>query len=357
MNSSNNTEGNSHAGARFGKHLSREEIQRLREGKAGREGLDDFDRDALEGWEKASGGIELMQVTDRKYLPKSRWMYYIGGALAVVLVAVWFLLPQQQQAKPQQARAAKTTVDKSDVVIAQDIQQLEELSEDLQIKPQQVVSNFREKQEEQEQKAVAAPSGPLEEEPVILPPKEIPVYSSKPKVTIGKETAKEVYLVGFKLIDYRAYRSRPAIPTEQMTLSGTPADQEESEIRHDDPAWRTIDIPYHDYLRQTMEQFKAGKFKQTLSRSNSILESYPDDINALFYGGLCYYNLNQMDLAINAFQQVISNQFNNFDEEALWYLANAYDLKNDKAKARELFQAIAGQKGYYAKQAEKMLKK
>ncbi len=354
MNSSNNTESNS-AGAPFGKHLSREEISALqKQQNVIPEGLDDFDKDALQGWQKASAGMELMQPIDRRFMTKSKLGYYIAGALVLALIGLFFLFPARQP-KPNIAQTQKVTVNKSDVVISEDIKKLEELPEELQITPQQMVSNFKSKQQEQEQ--TAANPDPDDDEVFMLPLKKIQLYSSKPKLTIEKEMAKEIYLSDLKLVDYRAYRTRPEIPSEQITFMGTSADQEKKQTLHDNPEWKSIDIPYHDYLSQTMEQFKAGNFKQALNRANAILEFYPNDINALFYGGLCYYNLSEMDQAVNAFQQVIANQFSNFDEEALWYLANAYDLKNDKVKAKELFQAIVAQKGYYAKQAEKMLRK
>lgn len=349
-----NSDNPNQAGSQFGKNLTREELSARRTAAPGR--LDDFDRDALEGWEKAASGMEIMRRADRRFLGRSRAPFVIGGGLLLLLIAVLLLVPGRKEQR-QVAVSPPVTVDKRDVVIEKDIEKLQELPAEMQIRPQQVVSNFKGKQQQKEDKQAAAEPGQPEEEQFILPLKKIQWYSNKPKLTIDRKWAKEVYLSDLKLVDYRSYRTRQEIPSEQMTMTGTPASQEQIGIRTDDQDWKAIDIPYHDYISQTMEQFKAGNFKQALNRTNFILKFYPDDINALFYGGLCYYNLNQADQAIVAFQRVISNPFSNFDEEALWYLANAYDLKNDKAKARELFQEIVLQKGYYAKQAEKNLRK
>jgi tetratricopeptide (TPR) repeat protein len=226
----------------------------------------------------------------------------------------------------------------------------------MQIKPEMVISNFKTKvQQKNNQNAQNQIEN--EEEYLTLPLKEIQPYSIKPKMTLDKKHAKEIYLNDFKLVDYRSYRSKPEIQSKQITLSGTPADEGAIASETENANWKSIDVPYHDYINQTVEQFKTGNFKQTLNRTQYILTFYPKDINALFYGGLCFYNLNEIDQAIESFQKVIANPFNNFDEEALWYLANAYDLKNDKVKAKELLQMIVSQKGYYAKQADKMLKK
>lgn len=357
MNSSNNTGKQSGAGSQFGKHLSREKINAARKDQPESKGLDDFEKDALEGWRKASAGTEmLMRNNDRKFMIPSRTPLWIA-AIVLLLAGIGFMM-YRQFSQPEFGPIKIVTVDKSDVVIPENIEKLEELPAGQQISPKQVVSNFKGKQQQQEEKQGASPSPAADEgETFVLPLKKVQVYANKPKLTIDRKWAKEVYLSGMKLVDYRTYRSRQEIPSEQRTMSGTPADQERTPMQLDDPEWQAIDIPYHDYISQTMEQFAAGNFKQALNRTNFVLKFYPDDINALFYGGLCYYNLNEADQAVNAFQRVISNPFSNFDEEALWYLANAYDLKNDKAKAREIFQEIVAQKGFYAKQAEKMLRK
>lgn len=358
MNSNNKLSDDTHFSR---KPLTREQIEEIRKGDASlaADEMDDFDKDAAQGWSKASAGMELMQPLDKKFLAKPATMYW--GIAAVLTCALAFFFLFQVNDHPKQKMAVNQpniTVDKSDVVLPKEIQQFEELPAELQIQPQHVVSNFKKKDEETEVLNVSHQAS--DEDIAALPLKQIqPPLSSKPNLLPTKKSAKEVYLSDFKLVDYRAYRSKPAIPSEQitLTLSGTPADMEKQEIAEDDPAWKIKDIPYHDYIRQTMEKFKSGNFKQTLNRTKSILGFYPDDINALFYGGLCYYNLSETDQAIDAFQKVIANPYNNFDEEAYWYLANAYDLKNEKTKARELFQQIANQKGYYAKQAEKMLRK
>ncbi len=339
-------------------HLTRSEIDAFRTNGSKVEStqLDEFEKDALEGWSKASQGTEKMRQLDQKYLRKSNRLIWFSGITFILLFVITFFNIKQENNQSKKTANKEVIVDKQDVVISKEIQKLEELPEHLQINPAVVVSNFKTKVQ---QIAIQNNQNQVEndEEYFTLPLKEIQPYSIKPKLTLDKKHAKEVYLNDFKLVDYRSYRSKPEIQSKQIILSGTPADDGNVESETDNPNWKSIDVPYHDYINQTVEQFKTGNFKQTLNRTQYILTFYPDDINALFYGGLCFYNLNEIDQAIESFQKVIANPFNNFDEEALWYLANAYDLKNDKAKAKELFQLISSQKGYYSKQADKMLKK
>lgn len=354
MNSSNKISDNTQYTR---KPLSRSQIENAGNHPEVNTTLDDFDKDALQGWQKASGGMELMKPLDKKFNARSTWLYATLTVLTLIVIGTFVFLKTDLNEKPSIAQHVnKKTIDKSDVIIPADIEAFQELPEDLQIKPKQIVSNFKEKSDNTAERPNVNAS-PDEEIQITLPLKKTQVNAGKQALTIEKKIAKEIYLSDFKLVDYRNYRSRNAIPSQQMELSGTPANQEKNEIAEDDISWKAIDIPYHNYIAQTMEQFNSGNFKQTLNRTKFILGFYPDDINALFYGGLCYYNLSEMNQAIDAFEKVVSNPFSNFDEEAFWYLANAYYLNSDKTKAKELFQAIVNQKGYYAKQAEKMLKK
>lgn len=338
--------------------LKRSEIEAFRANSSEREAtrLDEFEKDALEGWSKASQGTEKMRQLDQKYSRKSNKLIWFSGITLMILLAIAFFDVKQKGNQPEKIVKKEVVIDKQDIVISKEIQKLKELPENMQIKPEMVISNFKTKvQQNNNQNAQNQIEN--EEEYLTLPLKEIQPYSIKPKMTLDKKHAKEIYLNDFKLVDYRSYRSKPEIQSKQITLSGTPADEGAIASETENANWKSIDVPYHDYINQTVEQFKTGNFKQTLNRTQYILTFYPEDINALFYGGLCFYNLNEIDQAIESFQKVIANPFNNFDEEALWYLANAYDLKNDKVKAKELLQMIVSQKGYYAKQADKMLKK
>lgn len=318
---------------------------------------DDFDNDALEGWSKANENTGIMKNLDQRFNPKRPVFLWIVSAISIAVIG-FFIFTNDFTAKKIASKNASQkliTVDQRDVLLPKSIAKMENLPKNLQINPEKVVTQFQQKEESYANQQTTRVE--LEEE-FTLPTRKVQPSTSTPAFSIAKKKAKEIYLMDFKLIDYRAYRSKPELRTKQMTiLSGTSAGSGIEVETADESKWKTIDIPYHDYIQQTMDQFRLGNFKQTLSRTQYILENYPTDVNALFYGGLCYYNLNEIDQAIDAFNSVLNNPFGNFDEEAMWYLANAYELQQNKAKSREIFQSIVSQKGYYAKQAEKMLRK
>lgn len=318
---------------------------------------DDFEKDALEGWSKASENSRLMKNLDQRFNPKRPVFLWIVSAISIAVIGFFIFTNSSTEKKLSTKNAPQKliTVDQRDVMLPKSIAKMENLPKNLQINPEKVVTQFQQKEASYNNQQSSREE--LEEE-FTLPTRKVQPSTSTPAFSIAKKKAKEIYLMDFKLIDYRAYRIKPEIKTKQMTiLSGTSAGSGIELETADESKWKTIDIPYHDYIQQTMDQFRLGNFKQTLSRTQYILENYPTDVNALFYGGLCYYNLNEIDQAIEAFNSVLNNPFGNFDEEAMWYLANAYELQQNKTKSRELFQSIVAQKGYYAKQAEKMLRK
>ena len=179
------------------------------------------------------------------------------------------------------------------------------------------------------------------------------IKSEKEKVIISsRNLAKEIYLNDLKLIDYSSYRTDPVIKTKQVLLTGTPANLESEESEEIEAVWRTVDIPYNDYIDKTLRILNSGNYKKTLSRLETILKTYPEDINATFYRGFCLYNLGEYDAAIKNFQKCMNGKFNNFDEEAEWMTAQAYQLSGNTSQAITIFKSIISKNGYYAKQAK-----
>ena len=81
-----------------------------------------------------------------------------------------------------------------------------------------------------------------------------------------------------------------------------------------------------------------------------------DDVNALFYGGVCYFNENNTEKALDYFTRVIGNSNGSFYEEAKWYKGLTYLKKRDSDNARKLFAEIVSENGFYKEQAKEKLK-
>lgn len=316
---------------------------------------DPFEQDALDGWE-ASGltTSSAMGRMDKRFRLSSSTPYLLGSILAVaaIISAVFFLAPHESS--KQHRKQVQLSVEHSDAVITPSIDTMTELPESKQIH----IDAIRTTQQEIKSQPETTPITDVAEiPPVVLEPLKPGPIVSEQKVSTQRN-AKEIYLHDLKLIDYSQYRNNPEIKIEQIVLLGTTANYEtSSEMEMDaDPTIRIVPIPYVDYLDKTMSYVNKGKWKQSLQRLQLILETYPDDVNGHFYAGLCSYNLQQYEAAKQHFAMCLKLPYNNFNEEASWYLAQSLLANGEKPSAKELLIVIRDQRGYYSKQAESLLK-
>jgi hypothetical protein len=105
--------------------------------------LDEFEKDALEGWSKASEGTEKMNRLDKQYKSKTYRLIWFSGITLIVLLTIAFFNLNQDQNQAKKIAKKEITLDKQDVVFSKEIQKLKELPEHLLIKPEMVVSNFK----------------------------------------------------------------------------------------------------------------------------------------------------------------------------------------------------------------------
>jgi tetratricopeptide (TPR) repeat protein len=313
-----------------------------------------FESDALEGWSESGLGIESMKKLDRKF--SSFRKGYLAIALLtfvpITLIVLFFILPDEEKVNPiekELENRALVQIEKTDLIVPEKIEVMIELPLKEQIQVKQVIKDFKEQQEIKPESLQTEPVGQLNTKPI----EESVDRKPEKELLFGKE----IYLKDLKVLDYRSYRSKPSISVEQLILTGTPADKSEKQQNAEEEfTWKTIDIPYIDYLEKSMDLFSKGNNKKALTRYEEVLKVYPDDINALFYAGLCYYNLKDYSKAADYFLKCQLNTFANFNEEAQWYRARSVLASGNKEKAKELLREIVDLKGYYSKQAEKLLK-
>lgn len=313
---------------------------------------DDFEADALEGWSDNNLSFQSIQRADKKFMPSKKWMYILSSTVIILLVSGALFLFNDQETKSVKINSAKVetvVVEKTDLVLPEHIESMVELPVKEQIAIKTIVKDFN--QQLKEEQLPEKTASKIEQ----LPIKEI--EEPKHEAVLVKETlmGKEIYLSNLKLLDYRVYRSRPKITTKQMILTGTPANIGETTTTEEVPEWKDVEVPYIDYLEKTMEIFSKGQNKKALTRFVVILEEYPDDLNANFYSGLCYYNLKEFSNAQKVFAKCIDSKYLNFSEEAEWYLAKSLLADGKKSEAQSLFTKIANSTGYYSSQAKKIV--
>lgn len=327
---------------------------------------DSFDNDAMEGWEELSYDPSVMANLDKKFAPaKGLNIFKIAGGAALiasaVIVVIYFgvfrgssdpIIASQdmdQVEKPAPTKMQIIILDESDVSLPEPIKQMVQAPKAEQVQAKQISQEFQEiitfRIEKPQLPIVDLP----EVNPVLIP-------TPTPELVKEHRAAKEIYLHSMKLVDYRKYREKPQIKTKQLMLTGIPASMEDEYSEDEDPVWRDVDVPYIDYLDKSVNTFERGNYKKALSRFETILETYSDDVNANFYAGICLFNLREYNKAIIHFSKCVDGKFSNFDEEAQWMIAESYEKLGAKSKAKGLYETIAEENGFYANQAKDKLK-
>jgi TolA-binding protein len=317
---------------------------------------DDFDSDALEGWTSPGASGLSMKKLDQRFGKKFSYLTLSIGAISlmVVIVSILFIKKETENLDPttKTPQVGAISYEKTDIVLPESIEEMKELP----IKEQIQIKTIQKDFEEQKQLAVDKNDASPAQEITALPVKEIEETKAPDRTLRETLFGKEIYLNDLKVLDYRAYRSKPSIQTKQLELTGTPANQgEPSQENTEEFTWKNVDVPYIDYLEKSMEIFSRGNTKKALARFEEILKTYPDDLNALFYAGLCYYNLREFDKALVSFEKCGDSKYVNFSEEAEWYSAKSLLASGNKTEAQRLLVKIQNANGYYSAQAKKLL--
>lgn len=321
-----------------------------------KEASDPFEADAMEGWESLDYDMSAMKNLDKRFLKGSNWGWYLSSTIVVAVIVVGFIVlnsesstienenPEPKEKITTLLEGQEVAIDQTDVAMPDSINELNEAPKEQQVQIKKIQKEFK----DMEDSYLDNIRPKVEMLPLDI---QIQPNTAVPELIRLRKHAKEVYLHELKLIDYRSYRSKPTVKTQQFVLSGTPANMEgeESEPLSSEP--KEVEISYIEYLEKTMDRFSRGNYKNALTRFDVILNTYSDDVNANFYSGLCLFNLGQYETAIERFIVCTNSTYSNFDEEAQWMTALSYEKIGNSAKARSYFQKIIDQGGYYKKQA------
>lgn len=316
----------------------------------------DFDTDALEGWSSMNVTTTSLKQLDKKFIGKNyTGAIMILSSLVVITGSILIYFQFSSSAEIEEQYPITLSVEESDIIIPQTIDTLIEVHSSIVIQPKTIQKDFK-KAKELEEKNVESNVTPQSKEVQLsdLPLLKVDIPSEV--VSIKKINAKEVYYSDLKLIDFRKYRTADKIPVKTMVLTGLPANLESEESKTDEYEWKEIEISYDDYIKKSQSIFSNANYKKALLRYMTILDKYPTDDNALFYSGLCYYNLGQFQDAIDAFYKCLESQYSNFDEESEWFLAKSYAASGQTAKAKSIYEMIAVNGQFYSSQAKEVIK-
>lgn len=114
-------------------------------------------------------------------------------------------------------------------------------------------------------------------------------------------------------------------------------------------------VLYIGFMDEALRKFVRNDHKGCLEELRFLLQQYPDDVNALFYAGLCSYNLGMNERARTFLQRAATHAVDVFDEEATWYHALSLERLGETEAAQESFVRIVARNGFYAERAEERL--
>ncbi len=327
--------------------------------------LDDpFLKDAMDGFANNPQYIEEFdQVFKRKnpFKPKKSIAIRsltIIGVLAAAYIVTTILSPEENQDSEEivQVNDSDSLITMEVELIPQDIDTFEIQEPEELISSVEIIDNKNKIQETVDYDTTN------EFGPILIDENE--TYNldfeiiEEDKTLLKKERVPATFLYDMYVVDYRRIkREKTSVSYIKYELTGTSAELEGSDSQSENELIeKQVDIPYFEYLASSMEYFKDGYFKKALNRYKTILEQYEGDANALFYGGLCYYNLKKYDNAIEFFDQIEMNSLNAFKEEAKWYKAKCLLKLGSNNEAIIVLDEIISEGGFYVEDAMKAKK-
>ncbi|MEZ4757775.1 MAG: hypothetical protein R2817_13175 [Flavobacteriales bacterium] len=297
---------------------------------------------ALTAWEQAP------PVAPR--MPRARWPWVTGGAVLIALTAM-LLWPSEADVPPAAVPpttpaepAPRTVLLPELVVTAQELAVAEELPQaqqrghgpaDLHLSDATPVA----REEAPERLAERVPDS------AVLRPgmHAAPLRTARPVPRL-------LYLHDLKLAHPdELYRGAPLLPAPPQGVDASHADRQAQQQAQGKERYST----YEAFMSEALAHFTAGGHKACLQELQFLLQQYPDDVNALFYSGLCCFNLGLYDKALVRFDRTLAQPSVVFAEEAQWYRALTLQRVGRTEEARSALQRIAAGGGFYAAQAAK----
>ncbi len=122
---------------------------------------------------------------------------------------------------------------------------------------------------------------------------------------------------------------------------------------------RTVDSDATQLLmNRAQDNFLKGDFEAAIWYFNEVLENNADKVEADFYKGMSYMEIEQHKDASESFTRVIEHNDNLYIQKSEWFLAGCLLAMDETDRARRQLAMIASSSShFYSKDAAKMLKR
>jgi TolA-binding protein len=296
---------------------------------------DDFVMDALEGFSQEPNAWSGFEAADKKFFKthRNRRLVLSTVGLLVSLSLGWYFIPAAPTKNNPSIRREVIKIQAIRIHRPSDVKSMVAAAPDERITPLQVIEDLKSSTNTIEQKAEVL------ERIAHIPAAQVEFKRQKEQ-RLAIKMGRELYIKNFKVIDYRYYRKA------ERAAGAAVAENEMGE--------QELKIPYINLLNKSIEDFAQQDYKLALLHFDEILQTYPDDANALFYGAMCLFNLSEYNQAESRFLKLQNIPFANFSEEAEWYLLHVYQRTKKEAAFSGLRKTIIDQQGFYAQKAENL---
>ena len=317
--------------------------------------VDDFEKEAKEGWNESAELKSSLNRLDQKFRTKKS----IGGlslvAFSITAIIVLTLLVKSGTDKEVEKNTDPQVAEIINKTATPDLPKnktLEEKSNQLLIK--EVIKEQKAKKQNEAELSNTQSNEKVFFEIEKLPMKKIP-NANKPELSI-KRKIKEIYLHDFKLVDYSVIRKTGQVKVSKLEVTGTSANKEEIGQDSPDLLGQEKQVPYMSYLDKTMSHMSKGQFNEAISRFNIILQTFPEDVNAKFYLGFALYTSGDFENSAQYFLEGLHSSITNFDEECAWYYSLCLAKLNRLTEAKKIWNSISNSNSYYSLQASEKLR-
>ena len=331
---------------------------------------DSFLKDAMDGYAENPQAIQYFNQTLSGRF-NSRFKYWTIAVLSIALLVMTGLFFNQHSKLPQQEYITEGRLpiaEKNEQIKTENTSEIEVLPAAIEtLRTIQVAEQINTKRVKEDFAINDTYHAEAEEENdniVLIDPNNLLVDEELPEIIVAKKTQKKVvypyrYFYDMAVVDYGRFENREKLIHKTVyTLSGVDASFESESARNNQElVVKTVQVGYLTYLEETLYYFSKDRYKNALKRLNIISSHFKNDLNAMFYGGLCYYNLGEFDTALQEFNAILSLKQGPFTEEAQWYKAKTLLKLERNRAAKKLLAEIILVNGYYAEQAKELMAK
>jgi tetratricopeptide (TPR) repeat protein len=316
------------------------------------ENMDAFDQDAKDGFSSVVGADSYFKRKNTSsFTHQWKWILLGVGMIGFFVMVIPFNSTVQKNETSDLKQKAE--VKKTQETIPIIPQKFEQLPQHQLVKSSFISDNFK------AQKVDNLVDNDVDFDISILPINQLEGIKGEElelAQNVAKRTGICTYAYDLKLLDYTKYRDATNFRFQNKEVELTGVNASKISDKSEEFTLEYQEVSYIDLIDAATYEFSKGRYKNALAQYETVLKVFPEDVNALFYGAICYRNFGNYTKSIDLLESLLFSKYDNFDEEALFYLAENHLKMKNTIKAAKYLKQILGQKGFYAKRAAIYLK-